>query len=216
MLKQIVSVSPELIRFVEALNLPLSVPQHCHVRQIADGLITIEGAKNLSNLDRHFVHDPCPKSAADTFREAPWQADDIRAPLRKHLVKTAFELAEAQGAAKQVFLSIDDSFTEKDRHSTRLEAVDWLYDRERSSPKQPVYSKGTVYVLLRLSIGNISFTVDVQLYLRRATIHKLNRKRRQGKQLRFRSKMTIAMQMLKAIAPLLPRDYQVYVLCDSW
>jgi hypothetical protein len=28
--------------------------------------------------------------------------------------------------------------------------------------------------------------------------------------------MSIATQMLKAIAPLLPQDYQVYVLFDSW
>ncbi len=76
------------------------MPQQHHVRQIADGLITVEGDKNLSNLYRHFVDVPCPKSAADTFREAPWQTDDIRVPLREHLVKTAFELAEVQGAAK--------------------------------------------------------------------------------------------------------------------
>jgi hypothetical protein len=216
MLKQIVSVSPELRQFVDELNLPLSVPQQRHVRQIADGLITVEGDKNLSNLYRHFVDNPCPKSAADTFREAPWQANDIRNSLQKHQVKKAIELAEAQGADKQILLSIDDSFTEKDRHSKRLEAVDWLYDRQRSSLKQPVYSKGTVFVLMRLTIGNITFTVDIQLYLRRATVRKLNRKRRRGKKLSFRSKMTIAKEMLKAIVPLLPKGYQVYILFDSW
>jgi hypothetical protein len=103
MLKSIAAVAPDLAHFVEALNLRLSRPQQQHVKQIADGLITIEGDKNLSNLYRHFVGDPCPKSAADTFREAPWTAEDIRIPLRKHLVKTAFRLAEAQG----VFLIID-------------------------------------------------------------------------------------------------------------
>jgi len=60
------------------------------------------------------------------------------------------------------------------------------------------------------------FTVDIQLYLRRATIRKLNRKRKRGKKLSFRSKMTIAKEMLKTIAPLLSKDYQVYVLLDSW
>jgi len=56
----------------------------------------------------------------------------------------------------------------------------------------------------------------VQLYLREATVRRLNRKRRRGKKLQPRSKMTIATQMLKAVAPLLPKDYQVYVLFDSW
>jgi hypothetical protein len=63
-------------------------------------------------LYRHIVGDPCPKSAADTSREAPWQADDIRMSLRMHLVKTSFELAKKQGVSKVIFLSIDDSFTE--------------------------------------------------------------------------------------------------------
>jgi len=47
MLKQIAAISPELTQFIEELNLSLSKPQQRHVRQIADGLITIEGDKNL-------------------------------------------------------------------------------------------------------------------------------------------------------------------------
>ena len=91
MLKSIAEVAPDLSAFVNDLDLRLSQPQQRHVQQITDGLITIEGDKNLSNIYRHFVGDPCPKSAADTFREAPWVADDIRIPLRKYLVKRAFE-----------------------------------------------------------------------------------------------------------------------------
>jgi len=216
MLKSIAEVSPDLADFVENLKLHLSAPQQRHVKQIADGLITIDGDKNLSNLYRHFVGKLCPKSAADTFREAPWKAADIRIPLRKHLVKTAFRLAEAQATPKRVFLSIDDSFTEKDRHSKRLENVDWHFDHARSRPKEPVHSKGTVYTLLRLIIGDISLTVDLQQYLREATVKHLNRKRRRGNKLRFRTKLAIAYQLLKAVAKFIPRGYQVYVLFDSW
>jgi hypothetical protein len=216
MLKSIAEVSPDLAQFVEDLNLHLSRPQQRHVKQIADGLITINGDKNLSNLYRHFVGDPCPKSAADSFREAPWSADDICIPLRKHLVKTAFQLAEAQGAPKRISLSIDDSFTEKDRHSKRLESVAWHFDHARSRPKEPVHSKGTVYVLLRLSIGEVSVTVGVHLYLRKKTVRQINRSRKKGERIAFRNKLTIAKQMLKAIEPLLPPGYAVYVLFDSW
>ena len=217
MLKRIVTPAPELVQFIEDLKLPLSDPQQRHAKQIADGLITIEGDKNLSNLYRHMVGDPCPKSAADTFREAPWGAEDVRSPLREHLVKTIFKLAEANGdKPKRVFLSLDDSLTEKDRHSKRLESVDWHFDHARSSPNQPVYSKGTVYVMLRLTVGHISVTVDIQLYLRRKTVRKLNRARRRGERLPFRTKLTIARHMLKAIAALIPKQYQVYVLFDSW
>ena len=51
-LKSIAEVSPELTQFIEELKLRLSSPQQRHVKQIADGLVTIEGDKNLSNLYR--------------------------------------------------------------------------------------------------------------------------------------------------------------------
>jgi hypothetical protein len=112
MLKSIAEVAPELSAFIDDLDLRLSQPQQRHIKQIADGLITIDGDKNLSNLYRHFVGDPCPKSAADTFREAPWTSDDLHIPLRKRLVNVAFHLAEIQNAPRCVFLSLDDSLTE--------------------------------------------------------------------------------------------------------
>lgn len=86
-------------------------------------------------------------------------------------------MAEKQAAPKIVFLSIDDSFTEKDRHSKRLESVAWHFDHARSCPKEPVHSKGTVYVMLRLTIGDISLTVDIELYLRQKTVRQINRSR---------------------------------------
>jgi hypothetical protein len=216
MLKTIAAVSPELIQFVEALELPLNSPQHRHVTQITDGLVTTQGSKTLSALYRHIVGDPCPKSAADTFREAPWQADDIRIPLRQHLIQTAFETAETQGATKQVFLSLDDSLTAKDNGSKRLQAVDWHVDHTQSWPGHPAYTKGAVYVLLRLTIGTVSFTVDMVPYLRAKTVRQLNRVRARDERLTFHTKIQIARAMLEAVKPLIPADYSVYLLCDSW
>ena len=216
MLKTIAAISPELAQFVAALKLPLNAAQHQHVSQIADGLVTTEGSKTLSALYRHIVGDPCPKSAADTFREAPWEADGIHVPLREYLVKRAFELAVATHAPQRVFVSIDDSLTDKDNGSTRLQAVDWHFDHGHSWPNQPAYTKGTVYVLARLTIGEVSFTVDVVPYLRNKTVRRLNRDRVDHEQLTYRSKIQIAREMLEAIASLIPEGYEVYFLCDSW
>jgi hypothetical protein len=69
-------------------------------------LITTEGSKTLSALYRNIVGDPCSKSAADTFREAPWEADDIRITLRGFLVRSGFDIAEAEDAPRAVFLSL--------------------------------------------------------------------------------------------------------------
>jgi len=85
MLKCIAEVSPDLAQFSEGLNLCLSQPLQEHAKQVADGMITIDGDKILSNLYRHFMGDLCLKTAADTFRVAFWTVDDLRIPLRKGL-----------------------------------------------------------------------------------------------------------------------------------
>ncbi len=87
MLKTIAEVSPVLLSFIDELDLPLSRPQKRHIAQVADALITTEGSKTLSALYRSIVGNPCPKAAADTFREAPWTAADLRVPLRAHLAE---------------------------------------------------------------------------------------------------------------------------------
>jgi len=216
MLKSIAEVAPELLNFIETLELPLSRPQKQHVVQVADTLITTEGSKTLSALYRSIVGDPCPKTAADTFREAPWTAGDIRVPLRTHLVQLLFKLSEEMGLEKQVFLSLDDSITDKDKHSERLQLVDWVIDLNHSFPRKPVFIKGMVYVLLRITIGPLSFTIDISPYLQAKTIRRFNRHRSKGERLTFRSKIDIAREMLEAVSQLIPAEYQVMLLCDSW
>jgi hypothetical protein len=204
MLKTIVHPSPDLANFLDALNLALSQPQQRHVMRVTDTLITTQGSKTLSALYRHLVGNPCPKSAADTFREAPWVADDLRTPLRECLIQTTISLAEAADAPKRVFLSLDDSLTDKDNGSQRLQAVDWHFDPTYSWPGRPVYTKGTVYVILRLTVGDVSFTIDMVPYLRAKTVRRLNRVRRKCEKLTFRTKIQIARSMLETVAPLLP------------
>jgi hypothetical protein len=137
-------------------------------------------------------------------------------PLREVLVQTAISLAEAADAPERVFLSLDDSLTDKDNGSHRLQAVDWHFDHTRSWPGRPMYTKRTVYVMVRLTVGDVSFTVDMVPYLRAKTVRRLNRARRKGEKLALRTKIQIARAMLEAVAPLLPEGYQVYLLCDSW
>jgi hypothetical protein len=216
MLKTIAEVSPQLIAFVLALRLSLSRPQHQHVMQVADALITTEGSKTVSALYRHIVGDPCPKSAADTFREAPWEADEIRLSLRGFLVQSAFDIAEAEGVPRAAFLSLDDSLTDKDNGSHRLQLADWFFDHAHSWPGRTIYTKANVYVMLRLTVGSASFTVDIAPYLRASTIRRLNKTREKGERLTFRTKIQIARAMLEAVAPMIPQKYQVYLLCDSW
>lgn len=216
MLKTIISNSPALLAFMLALQIRLSKPQRQHVLNVVDGLVVGEGEKNLSALSRLFVTEPDPKAVADTFRESPWTAEMIRSALKRFLVKTAFKLAQATGVEHLVFLSIDDSLAVKDQATRHLEAVDWHHDHTASTPKQPVYKNGTVFVLCRLHVGPFSFTVDLRVYMREKKVRRLNRQRPKEKRLKFRSKYGLARAMLAELERLIPDGYPVYVLFDSW
>jgi hypothetical protein len=106
--------------------------------------------------------------------------------------------------------------TDKDKGSKRLQAVDWHFDHVNALPNQPAFAKGFVYVMLRLTVGEVSFTIDMQLYLRANTVRRLNKEREPDNRLTFRSKIDIAHAMLEAVAPFIPADCRVYVLFDSW
>ena len=216
MLKTIIANSPELVAFIAALQLSLSKPQRRHVLNVTDSLIVGEGRKTLSALSRLFVRQPDPKNMADTFRESPWQAEDIRQPLKRFLIRTAFNLAETTGLKHIVYLSIDDSLAVKHKDTRHLEGVDWHHDHIESKPGRPVYKNGMVFVLLRLHVGPFSFTIDLRRYVREKAVRRLNRQRPKEKRLKFRTKYALARTMLAEAAPLIPAGYPVTVLFDSW
>ena len=83
MLKSITRLSPKLQAFIQSLDHPLNQAQEQHIMRVADALVTTGGRKTLSALYRAITGDPCPKAGADTFRVAPWRADDLRIPLRR-------------------------------------------------------------------------------------------------------------------------------------
>ncbi len=58
MLKSIARLSPDLVDFINSLDHPLNRPQSQHIARVADGLITTEGRKTLSDLYRATPLDP--------------------------------------------------------------------------------------------------------------------------------------------------------------
>ena len=105
----------------------------------------------------------------------------------------------------------------KDAATTQLEGVDWHHDHNASSKKQAAYKNGSVFLVCHLKIGFISFAINWRIYLREKTVSVgLTSQRAKGQRLKFRSKYRLAREMLAEIAPLLPADFQVYVLFDSW
>ena len=114
------------------------------------------------------------------------------------LVQSALELAEKQQAEPVVYLSLDDSLTARHPGSTRLQAVDWHFDHSAAFSGGQPYTKAAVYVLLRMIVGEVSFTINIAPYLKASTVRRLNIERPVDDQLDFQTKLAIGMDMLAA------------------
>ncbi len=216
MLTRIVHNSGQLCTFFDQLGLELSKPQRQHILNMADALLVCEDKKTLAALQRQFIAAPDASNMADFLRISPWCAEAMRAGLRANQVAWAIAQAEHIGAPQVIYLNLDDSLGEKDKHTRHLEPVDWFYDHSQSTKRYPRYKNGFCYLECTLRIGKIVVTVDVRLYLRARTVRRLNRHRPSEQRLPFRSKNSLAGSMLEALRPLLPQGWRVYVQFDSW
>jgi hypothetical protein len=216
MLTHILHNSPKLCTFLDQLNLDLYKPQRQHILNMADALLTCEDEKTLAALQRQFIEAPDASNMADFLRISPWCADTVRSALQINQVRWALTQAEQLGLPKVIYLNIDDSLGEKDKHTCHLQPVDWFHDHNESTPKRPRFKKAFCYLECTLRIGKIVVTVDLRLYLREKTVRRLNRQRSTDQRISFRSKNSLARSILEALRPLLPKGWTVFVQFDSW
>ncbi len=216
MLTKIVHNSPKLCAFLAPLIESLSEPQRQHLRDLCDALLVCESEHTLAALQRQFVETTDASNWADFLRISPWSAQSVRAEILQAQISFAIEQGKKSCQAREIYLNIDDSLGEKDRATWRLEVVDIHHDHTRSTPKQPRYVNGFCYLVCTMRVGEVVTTLDLQLYLRARTVRAINRQRGAEERVRFRSKNTIAREILKRIAPHLPEGWTVIVQFDSW
>ncbi len=216
MLTRIVHNSAQLCTYFDLLNIHLSKPQRQHILNLADALLVCEDEKTLAALQRQFIQAPDASNMADFLRISPWKAEDIRSALRRNQVNWAVAQAERLGLPKVLYINIDDSLGEKDKNTRHLEPVDWFHDHSESTKNKPVFKNAFCYLEANLRIGKMVATVDLRLYLREKTVRRLNRHRKAGQRIPFRSKNSLAKSILEAQRPLLPAGWVVFVQFDSW
>lgn len=216
MMTRILHNSERLCAFFDQLELTLYKPQRQHILNMADALLVCEEDKTLAALQRQFVQAPDASNMADSLRISPWQADDVRATLRAHQVAWLVAQADQAGAAKILYLNIDDSIGETHKATRALEPVDFHHDHNESTKSKPRYKNGFCYLVCTRKIDTFVITVDLRLYVRAKTVRRINRHRAAGQRIAFRSKHTLARQILEALRPLLPKGWTVYVQFDSW
>jgi len=215
MLPTIVQHSAELVAFITLLAPALYQPQIRHLLNLAETILVCGGRKTLSNLYRHLGDQPDPKTAADFFRESPWEREEVGRGRKQAMLATFLGMAQKLKLAT-LLVSVDDSLGKKDKATRHLEAVDFQHNHNDGTSKKPAFVNGFVYVEVHVQIGPIGFTFDLRLYLREKTVRKRNRRRAAGQRLRYHSKYQLARAMLSELAAMLPSGFTVYVLFDSW
>lgn len=220
MLSPIVHHSLQLVSFIGCLGLLLSQPQRAHLLRVLDGLLMSEKRKTISDLYRQQVSRPDPKRGADFFRESTWDEVDLSQRRKRQLLQQILQIGQQLGVLKVVKVSLDDSLGKKGKATKHLDVVDHQHNHSESHGKRQVCSNGYVYIALHVQLGPLGFTFDLRLYLRAATVRRLNRQRQKEHPtlppVPYRSKLSLAQAMLTELATLLPAGYQVYVLFDSW
>ena len=188
-----------------------------HVLRVTDAVIVSEAPyKTLATLYETIVDAPDPSNGADFLRISPWEAErDLRQQQRVFVINDLKQLMN-ETEEREVYVSIDDSLTAKDKGTRHLEPVDFHHDHTKSSRGKQAYTNGTVHVEVRLQLGEHAYVFDWALYLREKTVRRLNRRRAKNGRLRFRSKYRIVRAMLAELKDLLPAGLVVYVLFDSW
>ena len=216
MLTRIISNSDELCTFVDQLNLPLSAPQLRHVINVADGLLVTDGCKTIAEIHRQFVSCVDPSNIADTFRIAPWLAEDIQASLAKTMIHIALNRLEEQDQPRCLQISLDDSLLIKDPDTRHLVGVDWHYDHAARRRKRTRYQNALCYLEGNVTAGDWNTTVAIRPYLREKTVRRINRTRPPGQRVHFLSKYRVARRILEDCRKLIPPDVAVYVQFDIW
>lgn len=216
MLTRILHNNPQLCTFVDQLGLQLSAPQHRHVVNVADGLLVTDAHKTLAELQRQFVSCTDPSNSADTFRIAPWTAQDIRKPVQAVLMQTALQHLEHSGGTRQLLINLDDSLAIKDPDTRCLEGVDWHYDHAAKGRRRQRLQNALAYLSCNIVAGDWDFTFAVLPYLRAQTVRRINRNRPPDQRLPFVCKYRLARRVLEECRQLIPKDVAVYVHTDAW
>ena len=133
---------------------------------------------------------------ADFFRASPWSDQQMGQSLSQFGLNDALKRALDENIEPIIYVSIDDSLTEKDKDTKALDGVDWFHDHNASTKKKSHYRNGAVHVSCRVQVGAYSYTFAWRLYLREKTVRRLNRKRPANNRLKFKSKYRLAKEML--------------------
>lgn len=209
---KIVSPTSTLVKFLLLFKLNFSKPQQQHLTNFIEALLACEGHKTIAKLNRLLLDATDQSAFTDFFTYSPWDNGALCRAKLVYLVRWVLEANRDTLIPNAITISIDDSKSPKPKTSLHFEVTGWHFDTNEGRG----FEHGVVFITIHLACGQRSIPLALKIYLRKNVVRKLNRARDKGKRLPFKSKLTLAKEILKELAALLPQTQPVYVLFDSW
>lgn len=209
---KIVSPTSALVKFLLLFKLNFSKPQQQHLTNFIEALLACEGNKTIAKLNRLLLDATDQSAFTDFFTYSPWDNEALRHAKLVYLVRWILEANHNTLIPNAITISIDDSKSPKPKTSLHFEVTGWHFDTNEGRG----FEHGVVFITIHIACGQRSVPLALKIYLRQNVVRKLNRARAKGKRIPFKSKLTLAKEILKELAALLPKTQPVYVLFDSW
>ena len=195
----IVKHSQELIKYISELNLNFSKPQRNHLLNLISGLITLEGKKNISNLNRNFFNTKNRSNLSRFLTSSPWDESEF---VKKRMKLSSDVLVENSFSSNEpIFLSIDDTLIPKSKDSKSIGGMTKLFSHVSGK-----YEWAHCQVALYGKSKDLSVPLNFETYLSSDHCKKNN--------IEFKSKNTLAYELIKDLE--FTKEHQTYLLMDSW
>jgi hypothetical protein len=209
---KIVAPAQALIKFLLLLKLRFSEPQQRHLTNFIEALLACDGTKTIAKLNRLILDATDQSAFTDFFTYSTWDNDELHRLWQSALVGWVLGDNQLALVPEPFYISIDDSGSKKPTTSLHFEVTDWHFDTTEGRG----FGYGVVFVTVHIACGKRSTIIALRLYLRASTVRRINRAREKGRHLPFKTKFTLAQEILQELAPLIPSKVPVYVLFDSW
>ena len=209
---KVVAPTEMLINFLTMFKLNFSEPQKRHLINFIEALLACEGTKTIARLNQLILDTTDQSAFTDFFTYSPWSSIFFRQQMYAALVNWVLQENKDAIFPKPVYISIDDSKSQKPKNSLHFEVTDWHFNTTEGRG----YYYGVSFITVHIACGNRSTPIALRLYLREKTVRRINRHRSKDKRIPFKSKYTIAKEILIQLAQLIPKEVPVYVLFDSW
>lgn len=198
----IITVPPDVNKWIASLKLEFSKPQMKNLTDLASGIILSTGKRTISHMKRTLLSSRHVSSYTRFLNQSPWDSHQLKQRRLQEIYESITSRRQNMPYKKPTvgFLAIDDTGCKKHISTQKMEGLEFHYDHNE---KRKLWSHKIVssYIISQ----DVSLTGDFKIYLRKEHFQENN--------VEFKSKIDLACELISEHQP---TDGKVYVMGDSW